>query len=189
MSPRVKKTQVGNRLKQARLKAGYETQKDLADALGFVSQSQLSRWESDGWVPTEKVDDVAEALDVSVQWLRDEQPEDVDDGRDYVSSAEDVTAWRDAVIAEYGAGDPLCRILVSIPMAPFLQTPDEAGEGPGQWLVMTTVGEFVEEVRIDRETVEEECDRLLECPYLERVGEPVEWAFRLRFPDSSSESD
>ncbi|MFB6372806.1 MAG: helix-turn-helix domain-containing protein [Bradymonadaceae bacterium] len=176
--PRVKKIQVGKRLAVAREKADMY-QQEVADEVG-VAQTRISEWERQGWVPKAKLEDVSKALDVDPRWLR-EGVAPSDEGR-YVDGEGAVNRWRDAVIDYYGAADLVCQILLALPKKGFLEQPEDRDERSGDWTVLTTIAEFVEGTGFTAEEVEAHCDRILDSPFLERYGEPVEWAFRLRFP-------
>jgi transcriptional regulator with XRE-family HTH domain len=176
--PSLKKIQVGERLRISREEAGL-TQTKVAEELD-TSQSRVSEWENEGWVPRRKLEAISILLDVDPRWLR-EGPAPSDQGG-YVDSRDAVSRWRDAVIDYYGASDIACQVLLALPKKGFLEEPDDREERSGDWTVLTTVSEFIEGTGFTADEVESNCDRILDSPFLERYGEPVEWAFRLRFP-------
>lgn len=178
--PRVDKIQIGNRLQVARAEKDM-SQSDLAEKIG-TSQSRISTWERRGWVPKGRLDEVSRALDVDPRWLREGvAPED---SGGYVQAEPEVNRWRDAVIDHYGPGDDVCHILMALPMEPFIERQGDpnAQNRPADWTVVTTTEAFIDNTGFSEDEVESNCDRVLESPFLERYGEPVEWAFRLKFP-------
>jgi len=86
---------MGDRLKQIREKRGV-TQEELAEEFG-VSRMTVYRWEKEG-LPEARVEQVADALDVTVDELTSPAVEEGARVEPYVRSADAVSDWRDAVM-------------------------------------------------------------------------------------------
>ena len=146
----------------------------------------ISRYERGKRSPSENmIHCIADALGVSVEQLRDkgreleagelvrQQAERQPGPGDYVSSAEDVSRWRDKVVRDQTLDQWEQMILMALPA--FLDRQS--------WVVPITEGEFIEQTGRSREVVEEHFASAIASAYVERLGR-VEWALRLVFPGS-----
>lgn len=83
----------GKRIRRLRIRKGM-TQADLADKAGYTSKSSIAKIEqSDRYIPPERLEMIAEALDTSVDYLRygddayNKELGDYQENRDYLSKS------------------------------------------------------------------------------------------------------
>ena len=165
---------IGQKLREARKREGL-TQEELAEQIGSQSYT-ISRYERGKRYPTDEVvGQLADVLELDESELKKELAEErktqsVEER--WVNDSDEVDPWRDRVAAS--RIEPLAKVLLmSLPMFLDRET----------WVVAVTTDEVDEEVHLDREALEEEAwPAVLDSPFVERVGERVEWCFKLTFP-------
>lgn len=172
---KTEKVNIGSRLWEAR-KSLDLTQGELGERVGRtgVDQTTIGRWERNGEVPAEKLDALAEALDVSPEWLETGEEPSEDNSPappDYVSSDDRLVDWLRAVT---GAG---YRDALQVTMLALPQFRD-----PETWVISVTPEAVAERTRRDLEKIDGHWDDVLSSPLVERVG-PAEYTLKLRFPD------
>ncbi len=163
-------------------KRGRKTQDDIADALD-VHKTTVSRWERTGDVPVERLEDLANALGVTLdelEALRGKSGGDTTtapESPDYVHSSESLVLWWRAV-GRAKHPDPMTRLLL-------LTLPTLIDESA--WIVLTTVEQLIETTHMqdEAERIRKVWPRVVESPWVERVGQ-VEWVFRLRFGETQN---
>lgn len=167
----------GMKIRELR-KRGKKTQDDVADALD-VHKTTVSRWERTGDVPVERLEDLADALGVSIDELESlrgvdasAQPTSPTTQLTHVHSQDSLVIWWRAV-GRAKHPDPMTRLLL-------LTLPTLIDEDA--WIVLTTVEQLIETTQMqeDAEKIREVWPQVVESPWVERVGQ-VEWVFRLRF--------
>lgn len=166
MGARKKKVPVGQTLQEAR-KSREWSQRAAASDLP-VHYTTYSRWEREGAVPEEHIDEVAELYGLDPDELRDEAD---DDPAGFVETEQGTADWRNRVALDQSLSDPVKLALLALPI------------WWDEWARACVVGRsnLHDEIGIPADQLDEVIETLAETDYVERVGaEDVEWVFRLR---------
>jgi len=143
----------------------------VAEQIG-PSKSTYHRWEKKDKVPEEKAREVAEALGVSLDELRDviESP----DRSDVVQSKAQLADWSSAV------GDAALPFVVTGLLRAF-------GDFwlPRAQVAVFTKKQLAERTRCDQAQLEEVWEEVRACEFVEIVADDtdVRWVFILKFPE------
>lgn len=154
------------------MRAG-KSQREVAEAAGRT-QTRAGEWEREGWVPAPVLEEVAEAVDVSPEWLETgEEPSENNspDRPDYVSSDDRLVDWLRAV-TEVGYRDALQVTMLALPQF----------RDPETWVISVTPEAVAERTRRSPEKVKGHWSEVLDSPLVERIG-PAEYTLKLRFPE------
>lgn len=92
--------------------------------------------------------------------------------RNYVTSDDEVSAWRDVVVVDQDIDSYTRVILMSLPI--FLDD---------DWRIAVTLDEYVEQTGRSRNLAEEYLPKAVESQYVERITDGDDSAVRLCFPD------
>lgn len=164
---------VAETLRRLRKNAGL-TQADVGE-LCSVSAVTISRWErGERGIPADKVDALADALGVSAGDIRElREAEDDEPSNGLVNSRLDAYRWLKA-IAESDMGVEARAIAAALPLWLNEQS----------WMVLVTVGQFVERTGLGAELVERHWSEVLDSPFVERANKELEYALWLKFSNS-----
>lgn len=148
-----------------------KTLREVADICG-VTHPTVIRWRKKNRVPAKKRDLFARAVGVDRAVVDEISDRGLRSSAGYVSSPDQVGEWRDRVM-ESDHDQMTKLVLTALPL--LMVEPD--------WTVHVTIDALVDRAKLKRATVAQRWPDVLGSPFVARVG-PVQWALKLRIPDS-----